>query len=271
MTKPVSPVGALIKEWRGYRRLSQLDLALQAEMSARHLSFIETGRAKPSREAVLQITDALEVPLKQQNAFLKAAGFSAQYSDSGLTNLAGGPIGRILDLVLDHHAPFPALAIDGAWNLIKANDPLMGIFAHLLDPELLESNIATNVAALTFHPKGLSRWIANWNVAGPQFYQRLKREAAAEPDNKSLKDTLELARLYGLDTQVVTAAHTPDQDLEILVPFDIHHPDFNLKLFSTITTVGTPVDVSLQEIRIETFFPADDATEHYFRQTYGKQ
>jgi len=254
MTETVAPIGDLLREWRQRRRLSQLELACEANVSTRHLSFVETGRAAPSREMVLHLAEQLEVPLRERNRMLVAAGYAPVYSESPLAHPALEAARRAIDLVLTGHEPYPALAIDRHWNLVSANRavaPLLaGVDATLLRPPV-------NILRLSLHPQGLAPRIANLRQWRSHLLERLRRqiEVSADP---VLAELLRELRAYPL-TEVAppgVSLARPDYG-GVIVPLQLRTDFGLLSLFSTTTVFGTPVDITLSELALETFFPAD--------------
>ncbi|MGY1777323.1 helix-turn-helix domain-containing protein [Geodermatophilus sp. SYSU D00804] len=250
MTTAVRPdVGELLRGWRQRRRLSQLDLANDAGVSARHLSFLETGRSRPSREMVLRLAERLEVPLRERNDLLLAAGFAPAYGRRGLDSPDMAAVTRALDLVLAAYEPFPALVVDRSWELVTANAsvaPLLdGAAAHLLEPPV-------NVLRLSLHPEGLALRIANLPQWRAHVLHRLGREAHLTGDPQLAALHRELAALPG-----GTDRSTPDG---IAVPLRIRAGDTVLSFLSTVTTFGTAVDLTAAELSVEAFLPADEAT-----------
>jgi len=250
------PFGAHLRHWRTHRRLSQLDLAQEAEVSTRHLSYVETGRAAPSREMVLRLAERLEVPLRERNALLVAAGFAPMYRQRSLDDPAMAAARRAVDLVLKGHEPFPALAVDRHWNLV-AHNALVPLLMEGASPELLKPPI--NVLRLSLHPEGVAPRIANlaqWRV---HLLERLQQQIAATGDAvlQSLHDELEAypAPAVSHDAPVIDTALSA-----VAVPFQVVMPGGVLSFISTITIFGTPVDVTLQELAVESFFPADEQT-----------
>ncbi len=244
--------GPLLREWRQRRRLSQLDLALEANVSTRHLSYVETGRARPSAEMVLHLAEELDIPLRDRNALLLAAGHAPAYGQRDLDEPAMGPVREALDRVLEAHDPFPALAVDRHWGLVAANQALgllvAGVAPHLLEPPV-------NVLRLTLHPDGMAPRIANLPEWRGHLLERLGRQAVAsgDPALAALHD--ELASL-----PMGERGQTPFTHQEIAVPLRLHHPGGELSFISTITTFGTAVDITVAELAIESFFPADERT-----------
>jgi transcriptional regulator with XRE-family HTH domain len=258
--------GERLKEWRAARRRSQLDLALEAEVSARHLSFLETGRAHPSREMVLLLASVLEVPLRERNALLQAAGFAPAYRETGLDAPAMAAMVDALRLLLRQHEPFAALALDRHWNLVMANAAYLRTLALLLGEAaprglpayevLAEPRL--NVLRALFDPAGLRPHIANWDDVARDLVARVRREAANEGDPES---TRLLADLLAKAPRSESGAGPASTVQPLVVPIEIRAGGGVLRFFTTITTVGAPQDVTLAELRIEAFHAADIATE----------
>ncbi len=244
-------VGDHLREWRQRRRLSQLDLANEAEISARHLSFVETGRAAPSREMVLRLAERLDIPLRERNVLLVAAGYAPAFPQRPLEDPALKSAREAIDLVLKAHEPNPALAYDRHWNLVSANRML----APLLDgiPQRLLTQ-PLNILRLAFHPEGLARRTVNLAEWCGHLLERLHRQCEATADP-------ELIRLYkDLKTYPMPARSMPLAPDNVAIPLKLRHGGAVLSLFSTTMVFGTPVDITLSELALETFFPADDLT-----------
>ncbi|MBK1840903.1 helix-turn-helix transcriptional regulator [Azospirillum sp. YIM B02556] len=256
------PVGALLRSWRQRRGLSQLDLACEADISSRHVSFLETGRSQPSRAMLIHLAERLDVPLRERNALLVAAGFAPVYSEHGLDSPAMEAARKAVDLVLTGHEPFPALAVDRHWQLLAANRAvaplLQGVSAELLSPPV-------NVLRLSLHPDGLAGRIGNWTQWREHVLSRLSRqiEASADPVLAALYRELQdyPAPPGASDDDGGEAGHHPD----VVVPLRLHTSSGLLSLFSTTTVFGTAVDVTLSELAIEAFFPADAETADRLR------
>ena len=250
------PFGAHLRHWRQHRRLSQLDLAHEAQVSTRHLSYVETGRAEPSREMVLRLAERLDVPLRERNALLVAAGFAPMYRQRSLDDPAMASARRAVDLVLKGHEPFPALAVDRHWNLV-AHNALVPMLMAGAAPELVKAPI--NVLRLSLHPEGLASRIANLAQWRAHLLERLQQQIAATGDTvlQALHDELEA---YA-SPQVSHDTPAADTELSgVVVPFQLATPNGVLSFISTTTIFGTPVDVTLQELAVESFFPADAQT-----------
>jgi transcriptional regulator with XRE-family HTH domain len=250
------PFGAHLRHWRTHRRLSQLDLAQEADVSTRHLSYVETGRAAPSREMVLRLAERLEVPLRERNALLVAAGFAPMYRQRSLDDPAMAAARRAVDLVLKGHEPFPALAVDRHWNLV-AHNALVPLLMEGAAPELLKPPI--NVLRLSLHPEGVAPRIANLAQWRTHLLERLQQQIAATGDTvlQALHDELEgyPAPRVSHDAPALDTALSA-----VAVPFQVVMPGGVLSFISTTTIFGTPVDVTLQELAVESFFPADEQT-----------
>jgi len=244
-------IGAHLREWRQRRHLSQLDLASDADISARHLSFVETGRSAPSREMVLKLAERLDVPLRERNVLLVAAGYAPAFPQRALDDPALRSAREAIDLVLRAHEPNPALAYDRHWNLVAANRMLApileGVPAKLLSPPF-------NILRLAFHPEGLAPRTVNLGEWAAHLLERLHRQCEATADP-------ELIRLYAdLRSYPLPARPAPVSADNVAIPFKLRHNDEVLSFISTTMVFGTPVDVTLSELALETFFPADELT-----------
>ena len=252
---PRPHAGQLLREWRERRNLSQLLLATGSAVSARHLSFIETGRSRPSREMVLHLAERLEVPLRERNRLLLAAGYAPAYGERGLDSEEMRPVREALQRFLAAHEPYPALVVDRHWNLLLAN----GAIALLIDgiaPELLDP--PSNALRATLHPRGMAPRIINFGEWSAHLVHRVRREIAAtgDPELEALLDELLTYPNVGGEPPSVEAAAAG----EILLPLQLRHRDAQLSLFGTLTTFGTAADVTLAELSVEAFYPADAET-----------
>jgi transcriptional regulator with XRE-family HTH domain len=256
-SRPVH-VGEHLREWRQRRHLSQLDLAVDAEISARHLSFVETGRAAPSREMVLKLAERLDVPLRERNVLLVAAGFAPAFPQRSLDDPMLKSARRAIDLVLKAHEPNPALAYDRHWNLVTANR----MVAPLLDgiPERLMGQ-PFNILRLAFHPEALAPRTVNLAEWCGHLLERLHRQCEATADPELIKLYNDL-KAFPLPAR--TAPLPPDNN--VAIPLKLRHNGEVLSFISTTMVFGTPVDVTLSELALETFFPADDLTAARMRQ-----
>lgn len=250
------PVGRLLKSWRSARRWSQLDLALEADISARHLSFVETGRARPSREMVLRLADVLELSLRDTNLLLDAAGFAQAYRESDLAAPEMAHVRQVLNFILERNDPYPAIAFDRYWNILMTNESAMRSLAVFFDPAAVWGEGPPNLMHAIFHPKGMRSAIVNWEEVGAHLINRIHREAAASAGAGPSKELLEALLKY---PDLPDRWHAPDpaHRPEILLPTHLKKDGLDVRLFSTITSLGTAQDVTLQELRIESFFPAD--------------
>ncbi len=254
---PMKPVGVLLREWRVRRHLSQLSLACETEISTRHLSFLETGRSLPSREMVLRLAEQLEIPLRERNSLLVAAGYAPIFQERTLDDSTFQSARRVIDLILAAHEPYPALAVDRHWTLVASNR-IIPLLLTGIDPSLLTPPI--NVLRLTLHPKGLSSRIRNLPEWRGHLFARLRRqiEVSADPILTGL-----LAELMNYPIRI-DESKSPNADYAgVAVPLQIAVEKGILSYLSTTTIFGTPVDITLSELSLETFFPADAFTFDY--------
>jgi transcriptional regulator with XRE-family HTH domain len=255
-------VGDHIREWRMRRRMSQLDLALEAEISTRHLSFVETGRAQPSREMVLHLSEQLEIPLRERNVLLVSAGFAPVFPERSLDDPDLAAARRAVQMILKGHEPYPALVVDLRWNLVAANDALTPLISDV-DPALMSGPI--NVIRLSLHPKGLAPRIVNLGEWRDHILERLRRQAELTAD-PGLIDLIEEVKGY---PRPPASDRRPEDYGDVALPFQLMMGDTLLSLFATTTVFGTPVDITLSELTLETFFPADAATAEVLRASYA--
>jgi transcriptional regulator with XRE-family HTH domain len=255
------PFGDYLRHWRQHRRLSQLDLAQEAEISTRHLSFVETGRSVPSREMVLRLAERLDVPLRERNALLVAAGYAPMYRERRLDDPAFAPAKQAVELILKSHEPYPAFAVDRHWNLVAANGMVPVMLAGA-DPSLLQGQV--NVLRLSLHPQGVAPRIANLAQWRNHIFERLRQQIQATGDNV-LAELLDELRAYPVPDGAADL-HMEGEHLGVVMPFKYRTEHGVLNFISTTTIFGTPVDVTLQELAMETFFPADAATAQALRQ-----
>jgi transcriptional regulator with XRE-family HTH domain len=249
-------IGNHLREWRQRRHLSQLDLAGDAEISTRHLSFVETGRAAPSRDMVMRLAERLEVPLRERNVLLVAAGFAPAFQQRSLDDPALKSARQAIDLVLKAHEPNPALAVDRHWNLVTANRMVAPLLAGI--PERLLAQ-PLNVLRLSFHPEGLASHTVNLGEWCAHLLERLHRQCEATADP-------ELIRLYNyLKAYPIPARSGPLAPDCVAIPFKMRLGEDVLSFISTTMVFGTPVDITLSELAVETFFPADDRTTERMR------
>lgn len=256
--------GSALKDWRSTRRMSQLDLATAAEVSQRHVSFLETGRAKPSREMVIHLAIALKVPLRERNAMLTAAGFATEYPETQLGEPALDQVRGILETVLRSHEPFPAIVVDRRWDVVLANDAAMKFTLSMIDPSNPVAVDGMNALRLILHPEGVRKNIVNWEQVAAAALRRLEHELEARPTDAALQVLRDEVLGYPDVPEVRRAPARPTAD-DLLVPFHYRIGSVDLKLFSTIATIGEAHDITLEELRLETFFAADAATEDLLR------
>jgi transcriptional regulator with XRE-family HTH domain len=253
-----SAFGRLLRQWRERRRLSQLDLACTADVSSRHVSFLETGRAQPSREMVLLLARVLDVPLRDRNQLLTAAGFAAIYRETRLDAPAMTQVRRALDFILRQQEPYPAIVLDRHWNVLQANPATSRLVTSFVDPA---ADLGPpNAMRLMFHPRGFRPHIVNWEAMAAALIQWLHRDVAtgfADDETRALLE--ELLSYPGVPRQ--WRALDLDVSTAPFLAVEFRKDDLELRYFSTLTSLGTPHDITLQELRIESFFPADEATE----------
>jgi transcriptional regulator with XRE-family HTH domain len=253
----------MFREWRRARGVSQLELALACEVSQRHLSFLETGRSHPSRGMVLHLASVLDVPLDQQNAMLLAAGFAPVYQERSLDSPEMGPIDRAIAHTLSRQEPYPGILVDGAYNVLRANEGLSRLLSFLLGPKGAAAGSGMNAAEIVLNPNGLRPALENWEEVGAWLLRRLRAETILKGKNEKidavLDRVLQLPGVAGLQRDAPI-----DQGFPPTIAFRFRKGDVRLALFSVIATVGTPLDVSLQNLRIELFFPGNAATGKWF-------
>lgn len=241
----------MLRDWRNRRRLSQLDLALEADVSTRHLSFVETGRAHPSREMILKLAERMDIPLREQNTLLLAGGFAPLYREQSLESPNLAQAREAVQRILTGHEPYPAIAIDRHWNLLAFNQAIGPLLAGIA-PELLQPPV--NVLRLSLHPEGLAPRIVNLPEWRAHLFDRLDRqiELTADPELIVLRQELEDYPSGDEDGRGHIDA--------LVVPLVLRVGDGELRLFSTTTVFGTPLEITLSELAIESFFPADAET-----------
>ena len=260
MQSEARPVGNLIREWRQRRRMSQLELALGAEISSRHLSFVETGRSVPSREMLLHLAERLEVPLRARNTLLLAAGYAPAFRERPLSDPALLTARDAVERLLAAHEPYPALAVDRHWSMLASNQAATRLLAGV-SPALLQPPV--NVLRLSLHPEGAAPRIANLAEWRAHVFTRLAHQIEVTGD-PVLADLLRELKAY----PAPEAAGPPAAErgpYEVVVPLQLVTPAGTLSLISTTTVFGTPLDVTLSELALETFFPADAATAALLR------
>jgi transcriptional regulator with XRE-family HTH domain len=244
--------------------MSQLALAVEAEVSSRHLSFVETGRARPSRDMVVLLARVLDVPLRDRNDLLTAAGYAPIYRETSLDAPALGPVRRALDLILQQQEPYPAIVLDRHWNIVQANRATSRLLDVFADPAAAAALGPPNAMRLIFHPQGFRPAIVNWEATAAALIQWLHRDAlGGRADGETRRLLEELLAYPGvprhwrvLDLDASTAP---------FLPVEFRKDDLGLRFYTMLTSLGTPHDITLQELRVECFFPADEGTEETAR------
>ncbi|MEL7312806.1 MAG: helix-turn-helix domain-containing protein [Pseudomonadota bacterium] len=252
------------RDWRQRRKLSQLELSLRADVSQRHVSWLERGKSQPSRSMVIRLSEAMDMPLRARNLMLQAAGFAPIYKESALDDTDMAPVLQAVTRILSHHDPFPSLVVDRFWNVLMQNDAATRMFGAVGDLQAMSQNLGSsntvNLAFLTLHEAGLRRFITNFEQAAPAFLQRLRAESESSGDEERIEQYRALAKL--VDPSMESSASAP---LLPVLPLELDLHGVRLSLFSVISTLGTPQDVTTDEIRIESFYPNDDSTDTFFR------
>jgi transcriptional regulator with XRE-family HTH domain len=255
-------IGTLIREWRQQRRLNQLDLALDVGISSRHLSFVETGRARPSAEVLLAIAERLGLPLRTRNVWLLTAGYAPRYTEQPLASAQMAQIHAALDKLLGAHDPYPGVVLDGGWNVVRANRAAQRLIA-LLPAALREPSV--NMFRASLHPEGYAAWTRNFHEWGAYLLRTLHRLAQDTRDAQLLaleQEVLGYPHVAELAQAPAPAGGAP----ELLIPCEMEIGGQRLALFTTMTSFGTPRDITLAELSIELFYPSDPATEALLHQ-----
>jgi transcriptional regulator with XRE-family HTH domain len=266
ITTKTQGIGALIRDWRQRRRMSQLDLAVEADVSTRHLSFIETGRSRPSRELVLDLAEQLDVPLRERNTLLLAAGYAPGYQETALDAGEMAPVRAAIDKILTGHEPFPAIVVDRLWNVSQANRPALAILTDGVSQDPLSPPV--NALRVSLHPEGLARRIVNFPEYSEHIVHRLHRQAvlSGDPELFALED--ELSGYPGVSQRTSALGETADL---IFMPLVLQvTEEVRFSFFSTLATFGTAIDITVSELAIESFFPADEATAVALRTAWAK-
>jgi transcriptional regulator with XRE-family HTH domain len=255
--------GSLLRRWREGLRLTQEQLADDAEVSTRHLSCLERGKSRPSREMVLVLASVLELELRDRNVLLGCAGFAPVYPSSALESLAMAPIRRAIDLVLKQQEPYGAVVVDRAWNLLEMNDGAARMIAALLPTPPEDPRIASNVLRILMHPTGLRPCIVNWVEVAAFTLERIDRDCDLHPHDE-LRSALRDELLTYPGVAALRPAGTPRAN-DPVATIHLRHGDTEVRLFTMLTTLGTPMDVTAQELAIESYFPADADSERWLR------
>lgn len=263
LARQATDFSTLLKQWRGHRRCSQLDLALESNVSQRHISFLESGRAKPSREMVLTLVEALSLPLRERNQMLHAAGFAAVFKERSLDSEEMEAVNHALTMTLQHHDPYPAIVADRNWNLLKSNASAMKLIALLGEQEdvwqAVDPGGDKNVYRMTFSDQGFRPYIVNWSELSRSLMIRLQREVADDPGNASL-----YALWQELKGHIDDQGTLSDRPLAPVLSMTMRLGEPELRMFSMLSSFGTAQDVTASELRVETFYPADQQTRTFF-------
>lgn len=251
--------GEVVRQWRRVRKLSQFELALMASVSQRHLSCLETGRSRPSRPMVMQLPEALDIPLRDRNELLSAAGFAKIYQERGLDDVQMASVLAALEQILNKHEPYPCVVIDRFWNIVKANRAMQQLIS-IVGELKVDDETRQNLALLTLHPNGLRSFIVNFDEAVAPFVQRLRRDMLRYSDAETEQF---FEKVKTLVDDVDSAESTTNEPLMPTLALELSFGEIKIALFSVIATFGTPQDVTTDELRIESFFPADDASKMY--------
>jgi transcriptional regulator with XRE-family HTH domain len=258
----VAQFGTELKRWRQHRRYSQLELASRAEVSQRHLSFLETGRSKPSPEMIQHLSMALAVPLRARNALLHLAGFAPIYSEESLHSPALAQVRQSLEILVEAHNPFPAYVVDRSWNLVLANTTAL-VLTGLLLPSEAGLELAGNVLRMFLHPDGARATVANWPQAAAVLIDRLVAECDANPTDSEIAQLLrEVSDYPGVAEAISKPSRT---STSFLTSIHVHTDQVDLQLYTAISSLAAPSDVTLEELRLETLLPADQATADELR------
>jgi transcriptional regulator with XRE-family HTH domain len=257
VTMPGTELGMLLRHWRDMRGRSQLDLSLDTGVSQRHISFIESGRSVPSRQMLIDIAQGLDVPLRERNTLLLAAGYAPVYSEVAWNAPEMQSVTKALERMLRQHEPFPAVVMDRYWNVLMTNEAAPRFFNHFID--MAKRPSPRNLLHLMFDPKGLRPFIADWENLAKSLFGRVYRESVGRVIDKRTKELLATLQAY---PDVKTSWKTPGSaGVAPVIPISFIRDDTLLSYFSMVSTVGTPQTIAAQELRVECMFPADDATE----------
>jgi len=260
MNEMIPHVGTLLREWRTARRMSQLDLALEAGISSRHLSYVETGKSRPSRDMISLLADVLEMPLRERNVLLTAAGFAARYRETTLATPEMAPVRQAIDTILAHQNPYPALVMNRHWDLLMVNSSFIRLFSKFMSGPSRHGNVLRQV----FDPADIRGAIANWEEMAEDLIRHLHNQVTATPSDQKLRALLdEILAFPGVPEG--WRHRKPGQTTAPLLTCTFKRGDLELRLFSTFTTFGTPWDVTVDELRIECMFPADEKTAELCR------
>ncbi|MEZ5559638.1 MAG: helix-turn-helix transcriptional regulator [Pseudomonadales bacterium] len=259
------PFGGMLREWRQHRRLSQLALALASGISQRHISFLETGRANPSRGMVLALADALDVPLRERNALLTSGGFAPGYAEADLNDDQMGLFREALQLALEHHEPYPAIVLDGRWNMVMANQGALRFFSQFTDPIAGVAAIGApetfQMVRLCLHEAGLKPYIVNWHELVFSFLQRARRALLVNPRDSQMAELIE--EILG-HPEASPEWRRPDLGAPPpAITMRLRKDGRTWSLFTMLAHFGAPQDITIEELSVETFYPADAATREH--------
>lgn len=261
--------GQLLRQWRSQRNFSQLDLSVSSNVSQRHISFLESGRSRPSRDMVLALAAVLDIPLRQQNQMLTAAGFAAIYSEFDLSDPEVAPIRRALKFTLKQQEPYPALVMDRYWNQMMVNEGAKHLLQWLIGIKELPADIGPNLVKLMLHPKGIKEHVQNWEIVATHLIHRVHRETKIEGQGQQSRSLFDSLLSYPEIEHLWRSPIKDNWQLPLLSTV-FSKEDKQLSFFTTLTTLGTPQDITLQELRLECLFPADDNTEKVFRELFER-
>ena len=262
MSMTLSPLGELLRQWRGARGMSQLDLALAAGVSSRHVSFVETGRSQPSRPMTLRLAETLDLSLRERNELLLAAGFAPMFQERGVDDAALEPVRRALELVLETHEPYPAFVLDRAGNVLLSNGGFRKLLRLML-PAGSSAGSPVNVVRLCLDPDLLRSRLRNWEVVAHVLGHRVSRQLRSESDPR-VRELFEELLAFPAVREAMEQIDAP-AEYEVVIPMEFEMDGTRLSWFSTIATIGTPRDITLEDLRIESLFPADEGTEQTVR------
>ena len=258
--------GELLRQWRDLRGKSQFDLALDTGVSQKHVSFVETGRSTPSRQMIIDLADALDIPLRERNAIMGAAGYAPVYPDEPLDTASMQPIERAVDRLLRQQAPFPAVAMDRYWNVIATNDAAPAFFGRFID--LGSRPKPRNLLHLMFDPAGIQPFLVRFEDTARSLLQRLHRETVGHAMDERTRTLLSELIAYPGVPQVFDSA--PSREILPMVPLGFRAGEDVIELFSMIATIGTPQTITAQELRLEMMFPVDEASENAYLKFLGR-
>lgn len=256
-----APFGSALKWWRTNRRFSQLQLAADADVSSRHLSFLETGKAKPSREMVIHLATVLDLPLRDRNGLLHTAGFAPLYPHTEFQSPEMEAVREVVSKILEAHMPNPAIVIDRCGEILQANPAAFALLAATVSPSSPAMGPSLNIHRLSMHPDGTRARTTNWHALATNLLDRLDRELIHRPADQALDEIVQEVSSYPGVEELPRGSLLPSGS-DLLLPFEVEtFENEHLSFLTTISTIGTPYDVTLDELRLETLFPADDLTQ----------